>query len=483
MGEILQADASVTGSTKGSFMGESTRNGRAFGPVALVSLLTVFALVAAACGSSRNTSKKTPGSTAAGGGGAAPIIDTSSCPAGHTTDGISGDTITLGQSLPESGLYSAFTAILKGERAYFGYLNNVQGGVEVPAGSGHKYKIIIKDKDDAYLASNTVTNVNTLITADKVFALMNTVGTKNNLAIRNKVNSECVPDLLIASGAIQWGNTKYPWMLGSELVPYPLEMRTFVDYLKLHKPDATIAVLKANDDFGASYLESLQPLVQGTRMKIVQVQGYDPEATDVKSQVTSLAATHADAFVIGATLLACPSAMSAAQAAGWHPITYMSGTCVSKVLFSLAGQNGSAANGVLSVTPLLDPADPKNASNPVMALYKQNVAKYGSGADATDGIVAYGYTTAALMAEILHRSPKLDRATVMETARTLSNISNVGLQLPGSIWNTSASDWFVGETFQLITYDSKAGHSNPVGSLTVLDGKTAALSPSSLLNS
>src|SRR5450432_3659449 len=181
-------------------------------------------------------------------------------------------------------------------------------------------------------------------------------------------------------------------MLGSELVPYPLEMRAFVDYLKTKKPNATIALLKANDDFGQSYQESLQSLIAGTGMKIVQTQSYDPEGADVNSQVASLAATHADVFVVGAALLACPAALNAAGAAGWHPITYMSGTCVSKLLFLAGGKN---SDKVISVTPLLDPADPNNASNPAMQLYKTNMKTYQPSADATDGITAYGWTTAA----------------------------------------------------------------------------------------
>ena len=43
------------------------------------------------------------------------------------------------------------------------------------------------------------------------------------------------------------------------------------------------------------------------------------------------------AFLLAAALLACPNALTAASDAGWKPITYMSGTCVSKVLFTLAG--------------------------------------------------------------------------------------------------------------------------------------------------
>jgi branched-chain amino acid transport system substrate-binding protein len=439
----------------------------------VLALCTVLALVAAACGSSRRDTTPGGGTTP---GGTQSIVPTANCQAGQDTVGISGDTITLGTSLPESGLYAPFTAILKGERSYFEYLN-AQGGVEVPKGSGKKYKIKLVDKDDAYDAARTVTNVNSLINDTKVFSLFNVVGTKNNLGARDTVNSDCVPDLLIASGAVQWGNMKFPWMLGSELVPYPLEVRVFVDYLKKNKPNAKIAVLKANDDFGQSYAETLQELIKGTNLTIVQTQGYDPESSDVKSAVTSLAATKADAFLLGAALLACPNALNAMGDAGWKPIVYMSGTCVSKLLLGAAGKN---ADGLLTVTPLLDPADPRNSSKPAMQLYTQQVKKY-SDADVTDGIVAYGWTTAALMANILEHSPKLDRPSVMETARTLKDVKGVGLQLPDSTWNTSAQDWFIGETFQLITYDAAAGHTNALGPLTNLDGKTAELSPPALL--
>ena len=264
--------------------------------------------------------------------------------------------------------------------------------------------------------------------------------------------------MLIASGAVQWGNPQYPWMIGSELVPYPLEVQTFVDYLKKNKPNATIAVLKPNDDFGQSYADTLKQLVKGTQLKVVQTQSYDAEGSDVKTQVTSLASTHADAFLLAAALLACPNALIAAGAAGWKPITYMSGTCVSKVLFSLAG---ASANNVLSVTPLLDPADPSNASNPAMQLYKAQVKKYQSSADTDDGIVAYGWTTAALLVKTLALAPKLDRGSVMNAIHTLPGVKDIGLQLPNSAWTTGASDAFIGETFQMIKYDATAQAHEP----------------------
>ena len=65
----------------------------------------------------------------------------------------------------------------------------------------------------------------------------------------------------------------------------------------------------------------------------------------------------------------------------------------------------------------------------------------------------------------------------MEAARTLTDVTGVGLQIPAAKWNTVANDWFVGETFQFVKYDATAGHTNPIGPLTNDDGKTASLTP------
>src|SRR4029077_15455335 len=136
-------------------------------------------------------------------------------------------------------------------------------------------------KDDQYDASKTVTNVQSLISDSKGFALLNVVGTKNNLAIRNLFNTDFVPALYAASGATQWGNHQYPWLIGSELVPYPLEVKAFGNYLKATKPNATIALLRACDDCGQFCLSTLQKLVQGTQLKIVATEQYDNQGADV----------------------------------------------------------------------------------------------------------------------------------------------------------------------------------------------------------
>jgi len=444
-----------------------------------LAVVVAAGLVAAACGgSSRDSADKTTKTTASGGSTdtAAPIIDAANCPPNVTT-GVDGDTIKLGTSLPQSGLYSAFSEILRGEEAYFKYLNEELGGVDV---AGTKYKIELVNKDDEYLADKTVANVNSLINDDKVFALFDVVGTKNNLAIRDMVNEQCIPNLFAGTGSPAWGNADYPFLIGSELVPYPLEMKAFFDYLQENKPEATVAILSASDDFGRSYVDTFKSLVEGSKITVVKEETYNPEQFDTKSQITSLAATKADALIIGATLLACPDAMKNVDAAGWKPIIYMSGTCTSKSLMSMAAPAG---DGVLSVGPLMDPANPMYADEPAMKLYKEKIAQYEPPeVDPTNGIVSYGWTTAALMAEVLHRSPALDRVSVMETARTLSGVKDIGTMLAGQVLDVSADDWFLGEMFNLVQYATADGYFSAVGSMHDESGKTESMTPPDLIN-
>jgi branched-chain amino acid transport system substrate-binding protein len=179
-------------------------------------------------------------------------------------------------------------------------------------------------------------------------------------------------------------------------------------------------------------------------------------------------------------LLGCPTALNEAAEAGWNPIVYMSGTCTSKTLMTLAGENGE---GVLSVAPLMDPSDPQYADNEAMTLYKEKIEQYGGDADPTNGIVAYGWTAGAMLAETLGRvEGELTRESVMEAARTLSDLEGIGLQLPGAVWGVDAEDWYLGEQFNLVQYSTADGYFKPVGELIDLEGRTGEIAGESLVN-
>lgn len=439
-------------------------------------LMLMAALVVGACSSGRNstsTNTTTGGSTSSGGGGG---LDISNCP-GSQTAGVKGNTITFASSFPQSGLTAAFAQISKGYKAYFDYLNQDLGGVQV---AGKKYKIVVKDKDDQYNAAKTAQNIDELVGTDgsKAFAVFNVVGTSNNIAIRQSLADNCVPNVFAATGSPAMSNPKYPWTIGSTLPPYTLEGEMFAAYLKKNKPTAKVAMLVQNDDFGQDYQESFERAIKGTQITVVKVEKYPVGANDVSAQITSLAATKADAFFDGGTLLACPDALTKAKAAAWSPLTWVSGTCISKTLMGLAG---AAADKAISGTNTQDPENPAYADNAQMKLYRQKVKQYEPDADVDNGIVAYGWTQGALLVDALKASKSLTRKDFMDSVRSLKAASG-GVLVPGATVSTGSGDLFMGESLQLVRYDAAAKHFVNIDGLSNYEGKTASLTPTDLIN-
>lgn len=445
----------------------------------LVLGLAVLALVASSCsGRSDSDSTSTDGGNTDGGGTETNgVVDTADCPDTGTA-GISDDTITLASSFPQSGLTSAFAQISKGYKAYFDKMNDA-GGVEV---AGKKYKIEVVDKDDEYQPAKTVQNINDEVGPDgsKAFAVFNVVGTANNVAIRESLGDNCVPNIFAATGSPVWGNVDYPWTIGSTLAPYTVEAKAFADYLKENKPDAKVAMLVQDDDFGKAYEEGFKQQIEGSDITVTEVKTYKAGTDDVTAQVTSLAASGADTFFNGATLLACPNALNAAQTAKWDAVTFVSGTCISKTLMGIAGE---AADGVFATTNIKDPLNPAFKDDEAMKEYFATLEEYGADdVDPENGIVAYGYTQAALLEEILGTLETLDRATLMNKMYDLKDVTG-GLLLDGVEVNTSPEDRFLTEDVQMIQYDAANKYFENVGEVLDFEGTTTDITPEDLINS
>ena len=98
-----------------------------------------------------------------------------------------------------------------------------------------------------------------LVEQDKVFAIFNSLGTEQNLATRDYLNQQKVPQLFVASGATTFGRDceQYPWTIGFQ-PSYQAEGWVYGKYLARTKPGSKIAVLFQNDDYGKDLLAGLQ---------------------------------------------------------------------------------------------------------------------------------------------------------------------------------------------------------------------------------
>jgi branched-chain amino acid transport system substrate-binding protein len=444
----------------------------------LLSLSVVLVLLTAAC-SQRDDDSAGPSENGEGGGGSS-TIDTSNCTTDPTAE-IEGDTIKFVSSYPQSGVTAPFAEIGVGWQAYFDMVN-AEGGVEI---AGNTYQLEWETKDDQYDAAQTASNVDELVGTDgeNAFAVFSVVGTANNLAIRDSLADLCVPNVFAATGAPAWGDPDYPWTIGSTLSPYSLEAQVFFELLQDQKPDARVAMLVQDDDFGRAYQETFEDLIADTDIELTQVETYQAGIqVDVSAQMTSLASSDADVFFDGATLLACPDALTRAANANWQrEITWVSSTCLSKTLMGLAG---AAGDGVYSIANVMDPQSPDFADSQAMQQYRDQVESSFPGTDTDNGIVAYGWTQAAVLVQAMEDAEAPTRLAVMESVHNLDLGDDVGLLLPGTgvLTNSGDDDNFMGERVNLVQYTFAETHFQTVGDVYDFEGQTPDFTPSDLIS-
>jgi branched-chain amino acid transport system substrate-binding protein len=444
----------------------------------LLAALAALALLAGACSSRDDDDGASTGGDGDE-GAAESSIDTADCVSDPTAE-LEGDVLTLASSYPQSGLTAAFAEIARGWKAYFDKVNE-EGGVDF---GGRTVTIETTDQDDQYNAAETAGNIDELVgpEGDGAFAVFSVVGTANNIAIRDTLNDLCVPNVFAATGSPAWGNPDYPWMIGSTLSPYTLEAYMFAQVLEEENPQAQVAMLVQDDDYGRAYQEAFEEAIADTDIEVVAVEEYATGASEVAAQITTLAASGADAFFNGGTLLACPDALTQKAQNNWEAITWTSSTCLSDTLMGIAG---AAGDGTYGAANLKDPLDPQWDEDAAMVEYLETIQTYQpDGFRPTNAIVGYGYTQAAVFVEALAAAEAPTRLALMESLQNLS-VTDVGLLLPGVTVTTGPDDAFMGESLQLAQYDflgeGERNHFVPQGELVDFEGQTPDLTPEDLI--
>jgi len=101
------------------------------------------------------------------------------------TPGVTSNSILVGGTIPLTGEAASAAGVARGADAYFKYVN-ARGGV-------FGRKITYKYVDDGYEPQRTFLAMRQLVQQDGVFAMFNTLGTNNNIAIRQFLNQQGVP--------------------------------------------------------------------------------------------------------------------------------------------------------------------------------------------------------------------------------------------------------------------------------------------------
>ena len=217
-------------------------------------------------------------------------VTASSATSAPTETGVTANTVTIGASFPLSGPASSYGVIPVGFKAYISYINS-RKGPDGKRGVGGR-QIVFKYYDDGYNPANSVQNVRKLVEEDKVFAVVGALGTAVNIAIRPYLNGNKVPHLFTASGDTTFGrdSKEWPWTIGY-LPNYQFEGRTYGLKIAKNSPNAKIAVLYQNDDFGKDLLRGLKDGLGAKASNIVGEEAYEVTAPSVQSEIAKLKAT------------------------------------------------------------------------------------------------------------------------------------------------------------------------------------------------
>src|ERR1700739_98578 len=352
--------------------------------------------------------------------------------------------IKIGNIMPYSGPASSYGVIGKTEEAYFNKIN-AEGGI-----NGRKITFI--SYDDGYSPPKTVEQARKLVESDEVLLIFSALGTPPNSAIHKYMNSKKVPQLFIATGATKWNDPQnFPWTMGWQ-PSYQSEARIYAKYILKEKPDAKIAVLYQNDDYGKDYLKGLKDgLGAKASSMIIAEESYETTEPTVDNHIVKLKASGANVFVDITTPKFAAQAIKKVAEIEWKALHILNNVSASVgSVIKPAGYHNS--QGIISAAYLKDASDSQWDNDPGMKQFYDFLAKNYPDGNKLDGSTVVGYGVSQTLVEVLKKcGDDLTRENVMKQAANLKDFRTEVL-LPGIKINTSPTDFGPISQLQLMQF-------------------------------
>jgi ABC-type branched-subunit amino acid transport system substrate-binding protein len=360
------------------------------------------------------------------------------------TPGVSDTQIKIGQTIPYSGPASSFAKIGRTQAAYYRMVGDV-GGV-----NGRKIDFVTLD--DGYSPPKTVEQTRRLVEQDQVFGIFGSLGTPTNASVQRYLNERKVPQMFLFTGTSRFRDPQhYPWSMGGDL-SFVSETRGFVKFILKERPDAKIAVLYQNDDYGKDHLNTLKTVL-GDKAKTMVVAEASYESTDptVDSQIVALKASGADTLLDVALPKFAAQAIRKVYDIDWHPLHIVSYPSSIPLVMQPAGLDHSV--GVISAEFLKEPSDPAWQDDPEMRAYFDFMKKYNPGAYPNDwsNVIAY-YMASATVRALESCGTELTRERLLDRVSHMEELS-MPMLIPGITLNTTPTDYHAIKQMRMKRFD------------------------------
>ncbi|OQW59255.1 MAG: branched-chain amino acid ABC transporter substrate-binding protein [Proteobacteria bacterium SG_bin9] len=356
--------------------------------------------------------------------------------------------IRIGQTLPYSGPLSGFGAIGRVQEAFFNKVN-AEGGI-----NGRKVKFM--SLDDAYAPPKTVEHTRKLVEQDEVAVMFGSLGTATNNSVHRYLNAKKVPQLFVLSGATKWADPKgFPYTMPG-MAAYETEGVVYAKHILQTKPNAKIAILSQNDDFGRDYVAGFKrTLGPKAASMIIAEANYETSAPTISSQLAMLKGSGAD-VLYGVTLGKFTSQMIKGMAEiGWKPeVTYVPTSASSITFLEPAGLENAV--GLVTSSYQKDVFDEQWANDQDVKDFYAFMKQYMPGIDTRNSNYAAGYMYANLMLAVLKACGNdFSSENIKKQAAALRDVK-VPLLLPGVMVNTGADDYLPFQQLMLRRFNGKS---------------------------
>jgi ABC-type branched-subunit amino acid transport system substrate-binding protein len=330
------------------------------------------------------------------------------------TPGVSKSEVLFGQTAAIKGPAQALGLGMRhGISAAFEEANRT-GGI-------HGRKLILTSLNDSYEPEAAIENTKRLISTDKVFALIGSVGTPTSRASEPIASQHGVPFIGSFTGAEFLRRPYRPTVINIR-ASYFQETEELVDRLTRELGVRRIAVLYQDDSYGRAGLAGVRAALHRRKMKLVSEGTYIRNTVAVKTALLTILQGNPQAVIIIGVYQASATFTKWARKIGLDAL-------IANVSFvgstALAAELGEAGKGVVvsQVVPF-----PEDNALPLINNYRQALQQFNN--TAAGFVSLEGYLVGRVTIEALERvGPDLTREAFLEAFTSGKPFDIGGLRL------------------------------------------------------
>lgn len=322
----------------------------------------------------------------------------------HADQGVTDTEIVLGSIQDLSGPVASVGAPVRDGMILAVEQINSAGGI-----NGRKLRLQVEDS--GYDPRKGVLAAQKLLTQDKVFSVIGTLGSAVIQATQPISIERGVPYLFPLSGSEITYLPQSPLKFGGYALSSD-HMRAAIEYCYTKLGKRRFGILYQDDETGIGNLKAVEQQLGVHKLALIEKTSYKRGDTNFASQISLLKAANVDIVILATVVRETAAAAMEAKAQGWNVDMFVNQGLVNAVL----ALGGKAVEGLYGTTQFINSSDTSPGYLAFVHRFKTRFNReVGDGAN-------YGYTAIMLFAEGAKNAGK--NLTVQTLAQGIEKIKN-----------------------------------------------------------